>query len=106
MSLIATTTTTTQCSKEFVKATVFGDSIAPPTITLEEFAASEVAAAREREAAQANAPVGPRRYDALLAAGEEDDMALVDEATVEDRAWDKFKEENPKGWGNKAGKRF
>lgn len=57
-------------------------------------------------ATQANAPQGPRRYNQLLQAGEEDDADLVDEATVQDREWDAFKEANPKGWGNKAGKRF
>lgn len=75
-------------------------------MSLEAFAAQEVADARAREQAQASAPQAPRRYAQLEEAGEEDDMALVDEATRQDREWDAFKEANPKGWGNKQGKRF
>lgn len=39
-------------TKEVVKATVFGDRIAPPSMSLEEFADKEVADARAREASQ------------------------------------------------------
>ena len=57
---------------------------------------------REQSAEQG----GTRRYAQLVADGEEDDSALVDQATVKDREWDSWKEENPRGWGNKMGKRF
>ena len=46
------------------------------------------------------------RYKDLLKDGDEDDLDLVDKATIEDRNWDAWKEDNPKGWGNKMGKRF
>ena len=46
------------------------------------------------------------RYSQLVAEGLEDDAELVDKATDADRDWDTFKEANPKGWGNKHGKRF
>jgi immunoglobulin-binding protein 1 len=39
-------------------------------------------------------------------AGDEDNKELVDQATMADREWDDWKESNPKGWGNKMGKRY
>ena len=36
---------------------------------------------------------------------QQDNQGLVDAATAEDREWDRFKEANPRGWGNKMGKR-
>jgi len=69
----------------------------------------------EREARQAKAVASgkgedtenlARRYHQLEADGDEDVERLVDAATINDRDWDIFKEANPKGWGNKAGKRF
>jgi hypothetical protein len=53
-----------------------------------------------------NAPKGPRRYAQLEADGEEDDEKLVEEAAYHDRAWDDWKDDHPRGMGNKAGKRF
>jgi len=60
-----------------------------------------------------------------LEEGEEDNAELIDEvcfnpelllriidvfypvkATKHDRAWDDWKEANPRGWGNKLGKKF
>jgi immunoglobulin-binding protein 1 len=49
---------------------------------------------------------GPRRYKKLHEDGDEDDLALADEAAKADREWDRWKEDNPRGWGNKANKRF
>lgn len=46
------------------------------------------------------------RYKELLRDGEEDDDELLDEATMADRAWDDWKDHNPRGIGNKLGKRF
>ncbi len=48
-------------SRETIKATVFGSSIAPPSMTLEEFAELELADARRREEAQQSAPAASRR---------------------------------------------
>ncbi len=61
-----------------------------------------IATGRERSTEQGVT----RRYAQLVADGEEDDGALVDQATIKDREWDSWKEENPRGWGNKMGKRF
>ncbi len=89
-----------------MKATVFGSNIAPPTMTLEEFGDLEREDAIRRQEAEQQAEKGPRKYRELLADGEEDNEELADAATMEDRKWDTFKEENPRGWGNKMGKRF
>jgi immunoglobulin-binding protein 1 len=93
------------------RANVFGSSIAPPTMTLEEFADLEIQGAREREereriaaASQENAT--GKRYSHLLAEGLEDDEELVNESAKHDQAWDDWKDHNPKGSGNKMGKRF
>lgn len=53
-----------------------------------------------------DAPNLPRRYDQLVAEGEEDNEALVEEAVYQDRAWDDWKDAHPFGSGNKMGKRF
>lgn len=53
-----------------------------------------------------NAPKPPRRYAQLEADGDEDNEALVEESAYRDRAWDNFKDDNPRGSGNKAGKLF
>jgi hypothetical protein len=101
--------------KETIRANVFVPSMQGPSMTLEEFGDMEKAAAIERSRVQAeNAATGKgadtenltRRYANLEADGDEDVMRLVDAATYNDRDWDTFKEHNPKGWGNKAGKRF
>jgi immunoglobulin-binding protein 1 len=66
----------------------------------------EKEAAIQRSQAQANGEKGRMKYRDLVAAGEEDDAELMDQATIEDRNWDNWKDENPRGWGNKMGKRF
>ena len=91
--------------REYVKASVFTPRMAGPTMTLEEFADRELADASLRDEAQQHQEQGPRRYRQLEADGEEDNAELVDAATCEDRDWDAFKEANPRGWGNKMGKR-
>ena len=102
-------------NREVVKAHVFVPSMQGPTMSLEEFADQEKAAAIERSRIQAdNIASGKgeytenetRRYAQLEADGDEDVMRLVDAATLKDREWDTFKEHNPRGWGNKGGKRF
>lgn len=96
-------------TRDTVRATVFEPRMKGPTMTLEEFADIERAQAEERSRreaeAQSNAP-DTRRSHQLVADGDEDNIDLVDKAIMEDRKWDAFKEENPRGWGNKAGKRF
>ena len=84
-------------------------------MTLEQFADIEVAAALKREtfsaasaaaAATATHKDPTRRYEQLERDGDEDDAAAVERAAANDRAWDDWREDNPKGSGNKLGKRF
>lgn len=92
--------------REVVKGGIFKPTVAPPTQTLEEFAALELADAQERAAREAAEPQAPRRIDQIIADGDEDNIDIVDKSVVRDRAWDDWKEDHPKGWGNKANKRF
>mmetsp|Transcript_26882 Transcript_26882/g.63006 ORF Transcript_26882/g.63006 Transcript_26882/m.63006 type:complete len:155 (+) Transcript_26882:3-467(+) len=93
--------------KEEIRAQVFRPGWNQPTMTLEELADREVAAALEREAHQTRAEATrkeqPRRYEFLVKDGLEDDDDLVDASAPLDRDWDDFKDENPKGSGNKRG---
>jgi immunoglobulin-binding protein 1 len=62
--------------------------------------------AQTQKANSANEEIAIKRYSKLEDDGEEDHHDLVNKATVADREWDAWKEDNPRGWGNKAGKRF
>ena len=96
--------------KENIKAGVFQPGHRLPTMTIEELADIEVAAALERqrktEAMPASGRRENRRMEHLKMDGDEDDKDLADEAAAHDRAWDDWKDEHPKGSGNKANKRF
>jgi immunoglobulin-binding protein 1 len=63
--------------------------------------------AMERDARQKESEAGrmnePRRYEQLVKDGMEDDADLVDASAALDRNWDQFKDENPRGMGNKRG---
>ena len=65
----------------------------------------EVQAALERQERHDAAAVAnqrqPRRYDELVRDGLEDNADLVDASAALDRSWDAFREENPRGCGNK-----
>lgn len=78
-------------------------------MTLEEFAELEMLRAKEREEKEReHAQENPtnRRYNQLVADGDEDNLDLVDESAKYDREWDDWKDNNPRGSGNKMGKRF
>lgn len=93
--------------RDQIHGTVFGGGIAPPTMSLEAYADRQMADAMARQQAENQAEEGVvRRQKDLERDGEEDDLALSELATVKDREWDEFREENPKGWGNKMGKRY
>jgi immunoglobulin-binding protein 1 len=49
---------------------------------------------------------GYRKYKQLEGDGDEDNDELVEQATMKDREWDDWKDNNPRGIGNKMGKRF
>lgn len=86
---------------------VFVPRMSEPTMSLEEFAEQEMRDAAEREKSAAAGDGGVvRRYKQLLEAGLEDEADLLEQATLKDREWDNWREENPRGSGNKMGKRF
>lgn len=78
-------------------------------MTLEELGEREYRAAMEREEHQKEAEAHkmnePRRYEELVRDGMEDNVDLVDASARLDRDWDRWREENPKGSGNKMGSR-
>ena len=92
--------------REELKAQVFQPGWRQPTMTLEELAEIELKDALERQERSKNAKGPDKKYAQLEEEGLEDDEELVDKATVRDRAWDDWTDENPKGIGNKAGKLF
>ncbi|GLD99665.1 hypothetical protein PINS_up008391 [Pythium insidiosum] len=92
--------------RETIRSQVFQPGHRLPTMSLEEYADRELADAQERQKREQEAPTAPRRYDQLVEDGDEDDAALVDEATYKDRAWDDWKDANPRGIGNKKGSQF
>mmetsp|Transcript_13099 Transcript_13099/g.27160 ORF Transcript_13099/g.27160 Transcript_13099/m.27160 type:complete len:155 (+) Transcript_13099:869-1333(+) len=91
--------------KEEIRSKVFQKGWNQPTMTLEELGDREVAAAMEREAKQKESEAAqkdaPRRYEFLVKDGMEDNAELVDASAQLDREWDDFKDENPRGSGNK-----
>lgn len=102
-------------ARETVKANVFVPSMESWSMTVEEFGELELQRAKERDAeqkAQIEANKGDdtenlsRRMSQLEADGDEDNARLVEAAVYNDREWDAWKEANPKGSGNKMGKRF
>ena len=93
--------------KEEIQSKVFQRGWNQPTMSLEELAEKEVAAAMERDEkqklAEASQKDAPRKYEDLVRDGMEDDADLVDASADLDRRWDDFKDENPRGSGNKRG---
>ena len=93
--------------KEVVQKTIFRPSWNQPTMSLSELAEKELADAKERaewqkqsEEEQKNKP---RKYEYLVRDGLEDDANLVDASAKIDREWDDWKDDNPRGSGNKMG---
>uniref|UniRef100_A0A7S3L4U5 TAP42-like protein n=1 Tax=Amphora coffeiformis TaxID=265554 RepID=A0A7S3L4U5_9STRA len=96
-----------QVRRDTARKEVFRRGWNQPTMTIEELADHEVADAMARaerqkqaEAAQAEAP---RRYEQLVKDGMEDRADLVEASAALDRKWDDWKDENPRGSGNKRG---
>lgn len=94
-----------QIRKEEIRSKVFQPGWNQPTMSLEELAEREVRDAKMREEQQKQAETAnaraPRRYDQLVKDGLEDDKDLVDASAALDQAWDDWKDENPRGSGNK-----
>ena len=95
--------------RQEIANTVFRPGWNQPTMTLAELGERERAEAIQRSEAQklaeAEAKFKPKRYDQLVRDGMEDDDELVEASAKLDREWDDWKEENPRGSGNKMGER-
>ncbi len=101
--------TTQILQRQQIKEGVFRPGWNLPTMSLEELANREIYEAMRRseahKIAEAEAIYKPRRYDQLERDGMEDDANLVEASAQLDREWDSWKEENPRGCGNKLGER-
>jgi immunoglobulin-binding protein 1 len=98
-----------QIKRDEIRSKVFRPSWNQPTMSLEELGDREYHQAIEREErqkiAEAERSNDPRRYEELMRDGLEDDVNLVDASAKLDRDWDDFKDENPRGSGNKHANR-
>lgn len=98
-----------QVKREEIRSKVFRPGWNQPTMSLEELGEREYHAAMERDArqkeAEANKINEPRRYEELVRDGMEDNVDLVDASAKLDRDWDDWKDQNPRGSGNKMGNR-
>ncbi|KAG0317563.1 hypothetical protein BG000_004517 [Podila horticola] len=66
-----------------------------PTMTIEEYLDQEI----ERGNFLSGGTEEPKKKEA-----DDNDDAAVDAETLKAREWDNFKDDNPKGWGNKGGR--
>jgi hypothetical protein len=98
-----------QFKRDRIRSKVFQPGWSQPTMTLEELGDREYQQAMEREErqkiAEANRMNEPRRYEELVRDGMEDNMELVDASAKLDRDWDEWKDQNPRGSGNKMANR-
>lgn len=96
-----------QISREHAREQVFRRGWNQPNMTIEELAEHEVADAMARAERQKEAEAqqleAPRRYEQLVKDGQEDREDLVEASADLDRQWDDWKDENPRGSGNKRG---
>eukprot|EP00904_Undaria_pinnatifida_P010363 jgi/Undpi1/6457/HiC_scaffold_20.g08936.m1 len=93
-----------QLRKEDVRASVFKPTVALPTVTVEEFGEYELERMRNTKEKPSDPSSIRRRYDQLEMDGDEDNEDLVEQAAQQDREWDDWKDNNPRGSGNKANK--
>jgi immunoglobulin-binding protein 1 len=98
-----------EIKRDEIQSKIFRPSWNQPTMSLEELGEREYHEAVEREARQkvseAERANDPRRYDDLVRDGMEDNVDLVDASAKLDQAWDDWKDENPRGSGNKMANR-
>jgi immunoglobulin-binding protein 1 len=98
-----------QFKRDEVRSKVFRPSWNQPTMTLEELGEREYHQAMEREERQKQAEAErvhqPKRYEELVRDGMEDNAELVEASANLDREWDDWKDENPRGSGNKMANR-
>jgi len=98
-----------QFKRDEIRSKVFRPGWSQPTMSLEELGDREYRQAIEREGRQkqveADSVNQPKRYEELVRDGMEDDAELVEASAELDRRWDDWKDENPRGSGNKMANR-
>merc|ERR1719162_183413 len=95
--------------RDEIRSKVFQPGWSQPTMSLEELGDREYEEAIEREKRQKQAEADriyqPKRYEELAKDGMEDNAELVEASAKLDRDWDEWKDQNPRGSGNKMGNR-
>jgi len=95
--------------RQNIKEGIFKPSWNLPTMSLDELADRERSEAIQRseqqKLAEEQAIYKPKRYNQLVKDGMEDNAELVEASAKLDREWDDWKEENPRGSGNKMSER-
>jgi len=95
--------------RDEIRSKVFQPGWNQPTMSLEELGEREYREAMERGERQKQAEAGrihePKRYEELLKDGMEDNAELVEASAKLDRDWDEWKDQNPRGSGNKMANR-
>merc|ERR1712146_711639 len=95
--------------RDEIRSRVFQPGWSQPTMTLEELGEREYRQAMEREdrhkQAEAERMNQPKRYEELVRDGMEDNAELVEASAELDRKWDDWKDQNPRGSGNKMANR-
>lgn len=95
--------------RDEIRSKVFREGWNQPTMSLEELGEREYHAAMERgerqKQAEAERVHQPKRYEDLVRDEMEDNADLVEASAKLDREWDDWKEENPRGSGNKMANR-
>ena len=67
--------------------------------------AEAIQRSEQQKLAEEQAIYKPKRYEQLVKDGMEDNEELVEASAQLDREWDDWKEENPRGSGNKMSER-
>ncbi len=95
--------------RDEIRSKIFRPGWNQPTMSLEELGEREYNQGIEREEkhkqAEAEQIHQPKRYEDLVRDGMEDNAELVEASAKLDRDWDDWKDENPRGSGNKMGNR-
>ena len=95
--------------RQNIKEGIFKPSWNLPTMSLDELADKErteaIQRSNDQKLAEEQSIYKPKRYDQLVKDGLEDNEELVEASAQLDREWDDWKEENPRGCGNKMSER-
>lgn len=98
-----------QFKRDEIRSKVFQPGWSQPTMSLAELGEREYREAVEREQRQKEAEAQrvfqPKRYEELVKDGMEDNEELVEASAKLDRDWDDWKDQNPRGSGNKMANR-